>query len=148
MIKTIQADAVKFFKTRDSATSLLRKLGIQSRDYNFFIDKTSDGQFACQVAKAQMHLEGLKNPQPKTIIVEAVKAGRRAIDPVVATKKEAKVKAKRAGVSQMARDLILAGKTNQEVWDIIKPAFNLDDSKKHYPTWYRCELKRKGLLAA
>ena len=137
MTKTVQADAVKFYTRRDSATTVLRKLGIQARDYDLFIEKTSDGQFACQVARAEMHLESLK--KPKTVLKEAVKAGRRATDPEVA-------KTKRVGVSSMARDLILAGKTNQEVWDVLKDAFNLDDSKKHYPTWYRCELKRKGLL--
>lgn len=144
MTKTTQADAVKFFKTRDSATSLLRKLGVQSRDYNFFIEKTSLGQFACHVAKAQMHLESLKNPAPKTIMGSAIKAGRRASDPVVKSGKPAKAK----GVSAVARELILAGRTNQEVWAVIKEAFNLDDSKKHYPTWYRCEMKRKGQLPA
>lgn len=138
MTKTVQADAVKIFKTRDSATTVLRKLGVNSRDYNAFIEKMEDGRFACKVAMAEMHLESLKNPKPKTVLKEAAKAGRRAVDP--------EVKTKRAGVSSMARDLILAGKTNQEVWDVLKEAFNLDDSKKHYPTWYRCELKRKGLL--
>ena len=142
---TIQADAVKIFKTRDSATSLLRKLGIQARDYNFFIEKMTDGRVACQVAKAEMHLESLKNPAPKTILAEGIKAGRRAADPVV--KKDGKP-AKAKGVSAVARELILAGRTNQEVWTVIKEAFNLDDSKKHYPTWYRCEMKRKGQLPA
>jgi len=137
MTKTVKADAVKFYTRRDSATTVLRKLGIQPRDYDLFIEKTSDGQFACQVARAEMHLESLK--KPKTVLKEAVKAGRRAADPEV-------IKTRRVGVSSMARDLILAGKTNQEVWDVLKDAFNLDDSKKHYPTWYRCELKRKGLL--
>ena len=99
---TIQADAVKIFKTRDSATSLLRKLGIQSRDYNFFIEKMTDGRFACQVAKAEMHLESLKNPAPKTIMGSAIKAGRRAADPVVQDKP-----AKAKGVSAVARELIL-----------------------------------------
>ena len=142
MTKTVQADAVKIFKTRDSATSLLRKLGIQPRDYNLFIEKLSDGRFACQVAKAEMHLESLKNPAPKTIMGSAIKAGRRAADPVVQDKP-----AKAKGVSAVARELILAGRTNQEVWAVIKEAFNLDDSKKHYPSWYRCELKRAGKLA-
>lgn len=137
MTKTVKADAVKFYTRRDSATAVLRKLGVQPRDYDLFIEKTSDGQFACQVARAEMHLEPLK--KPKAVLKEAVKAGRRATDPEV-------TKDKRVGVSSMARDLILAGKTNQEVWDVLKDAFNLDDSKKHYPTWYRCELKRKGLL--
>ena len=139
---TVQADAVKIFKTRDSATSLLRKLGINSRDYNLFIEKMADDRFACQVAKARMHLESLKNPAPETVIGEAIKAGRRVTDPVVKSGKSAKAK----GVSAMARELILAGKTNQEVWAELKQRFGLDDSKKHYPTWYRCEMKRKGLL--
>ena len=135
---TKNADAVKILKTRDSATTVLRKMGIQSRDYNFFIEKMTDGRIACQVAKAEMHLESLKNPKPAK--AESTKAGRRATDAEV-------VKPKRQGVSSMARDLILAGKTNQEVWAAIKEAFNLDDSKKHYPSWYRCELKRAGKLA-
>lgn len=136
---TKNVDVVKILKTRDSATTVLRKLGIQSRDYNLFIEKTTDGQFACQVARAEMHLESLK--KPKAEATHAVpKAGRRAADPEVATPK-------RHGVSHMARELILAGKTNQEVWALIKEAFDLDDSKKHYPSWYRCELKRSGKLA-
>lgn len=142
---TKNADAVKILKTRDSATTVLRKLGIQSRDYNLFIEKMTDGRFACQVARAEMHLESLKNPKPKAEATKAevakpAKAGRRAADPEV-------TKPKRQGVSSMARDLILAGKTNQEVWAAIKEAFNLDDNKKHYPSWYRCELKRAGKLA-
>lgn len=146
MTKTTQADAVKFFKTRVSATSLLRKLGIQARDYSFFIEKMTDGQIACQVAKAQMHLESLKNHKPaETKVAEepkakVVKAGRCAADPVV------EVKPKKMGISATARELILAGKTNQEVWEALKQQFNLDDSKRHYPTWYRCEMKRTGLL--
>lgn len=138
MTKTVQADAVKIFKTRDSATTLLRKLGIQARDYNFFIEKMTDGRFACQVAKAEMHLNELKQPAAKP--TKPTKAGRRTTDPEVQT-------TKKQGVSQVARDLIRAGKSNQEVWTAIKAQFNLDDSKKHYPTWYRCEMKRKGLVA-
>lgn len=141
MTKTVQAEAVKFFKTRDSATSLLRKIGIQARDYNFFIEKMTDGRFACQVAKAEMHLEALKNPEPaEEPKAKVAKAGRRAADPVV------EVKPKKMGISATARELILSGKTNQEVWEALKQQFNLDDSKKHYPTWYRCEMKRTGLL--
>lgn len=134
--------AVRFYKTRDSATSMLRKIGVQARDYNLFIEKMSDGQVACKVALAEMHLESLKNPapkaaEPKTKAVKAVKTAKKAA---------AEPKAKRAGISATARELILAGKTNQEVWAILKEQFNLDDSKKHYPTWYRCEMKRNGQL--
>lgn len=142
MTTTTQANDVKFFKTRDSATSLLRKLGIKARDYNFFIEKMADGRIACQVGRAVTHLETLKNLVPKT------SAGATKTTKTTKTKTTDSATgsaSKTEGVSAMARRLILAGHTNQEVWATIKEAFNLDDSKKHYPTWYRCEMKRKGM---
>jgi hypothetical protein len=137
----------KTYTARDSATSALRKLGLQARDYNLFITKVGD-KFECKLGAAAAHLESLKNPKP---VAEAktgdkpgvakepkvVKAGRRAVE-VKTTKK--------TGISATARELILSGKTNQEVWEVLKQQFNLNDSKKHYPTWYRCEMKRTGLL--
>jgi hypothetical protein len=63
MTKTTQADAVKFYARRDSATTVLRKMGIHARDHNAFIEVMSDGQFACHIARAEMHLESLKNPK-------------------------------------------------------------------------------------
>lgn len=123
----------KTYTARDSATSALRKLGLQARDYNLFITKVGD-KFECKLGAAAAHLESLKNPKP----VEA--------KPVKTTKKTAEPKAKKTGISATARELILSGKTNQEVWEVLKQQFNLDDSKKHYPTWYRCEMKRTGLL--
>jgi len=140
----------KTYAARDSATSALRKLGLQARDYNLFITKVGD-KFECKLGAAAAHLESLKNPKP---VVEAkteakpaaakepkvAKAGRRDTDPVV------EAKPKKLGISATARELILSGKTNQEVWEALKQQFNLDDSKKHYPTWYRCEMKRTGLL--
>ena len=133
MTKTTQADAVKFYARRDSATTVLRKMGIHTRDYNAFIEVMSDGQFACHIARAEMHLESLKNPKPAE--TKAAKAPA-----------STETKSKRTGISATARELILAGKTNQEVWAELKQQFDLDDSKKHYPTWYRCEMKRKGQL--
>lgn len=136
----------KTYTARDSATSALRKLGLQARDYNLFITKVGD-KFECKLGAAAAHLESLKNPALKVEAKPAaakepkvVKAGRRAVDPVV------EVKTKKLGISATARELILSGKTNQEVWEILKQQFNLDDSKRHYPTWYRCEMKRTGLL--
>ena len=136
----------KTYAARDSATSALRKLGLQARDYNLFITKVGD-KFECKLGAATAHLESLKNPKPveaaKPVTVKepkVAKAGRRDTDPVV------EVKPKKLGISATARELILSGKTNQEVWEALKQQFNLDDSKKHYPTWYRCEMKRTGLL--
>lgn len=49
-------------------------------------------------------------------------------------------------ISSVVTRLILAGKTNAEVWAVIKEQFKLDDSKKGYPSWYRNQLKKKGSL--
>lgn len=162
MSKT-QADAVKIFKSRDSATSLLRKLGIQARDYNFFIEKTTDGQFACQVAKAQAHLMQLGANAAESGVVRAPKTEETKLDAeqkVVATRpysgsdktggnariniNAAPKKKQLASIANEFRELIKAGKTNAEVWSIMQARHNLPDSKKHYPAWYRCEMTRKN----
>jgi hypothetical protein len=44
----------------------------------------------------------------------------------------------------VSRALIRAGKSNAEVWEVIKVQFNLDDKKKHYPGWYRGDMRKKG----
>ncbi len=138
----------KTYTAHDSATSALRKLGLQARDYNLFITKVGD-KFECKLGAAAAHLESLKNPKPveeaKSVAAKepkVAKAGRRAVDTVI----EVEAKPKKLGISATARELILSGKTNQEVWEALKQRFNLNDSKKHYPTWYRCEMKRTGLL--
>jgi hypothetical protein len=63
--------------------------------------------------------------------------------PVTAPAKKADEK---RTVSSVARALIVAGKTNEEVWDALVKEFKLDDSKKSYPAWYRRECKNKGLI--
>jgi hypothetical protein len=118
----------KLYNTRDSATSVLRKLGIKPRDYDLFIRKV-DGKFECSVEAAAAHLASLLLPS-----TQAPKQAQDDCDKPVATRP--------MGVGQLARDLILAGRTNQEIWVALKQRFNLDDSKKHYPSWYRCQLKR------
>ena len=54
--------------------------------------------------------------------------------------------AEKRTVSSVARALIVAGKTNEEVWDALVKEFKLEDSKKSYPAWYRRECKSKGLI--
>ena len=49
-------------------------------------------------------------------------------------------------ISSTCRSMILAGKTNEEIWSVLRRVFKVDDKKKNYPTWYRCEVKRKGLM--
>ena len=130
---TKQADAVKIFKRRDSATAVLRKMGINSRDYNLFIEKMENGRFVCQVALAEGHLESLKEqtkPKPK--------------------KKAPKVKKeKRVTISSLCRDMILNGSDNATIFKALQDKYGEErfgPEKRHYPAWYRCELRRKGEL--
>jgi len=64
------------------------------------------------------------------------------------SKKTAKpaASAKRVTVSSVAEALILAGKTNAQVFAVLKRRFKLDESKKHYPGWYRARLVRQGRM--
>ena len=128
-MKTKQADAVKIYTRRDSATSVLRKMGINSRDYDLFIEKMEDGRLACKVAMAEMHLENLKEQtKPK------------------AAKKP---KEKRVTISSLCRDMILDGATNEQIFIALQEKYGEErfgPDKRHYPAWYRCELRRKGEL--
>jgi plasmid maintenance system antidote protein VapI len=49
-------------------------------------------------------------------------------------------------VASTARELIAAGKTNEQVWAALQKQFDLPESKKNYPAWYRADCKRKGLI--
>lgn len=119
----------KTYSRRDSCTSVLRKMGVDKKDYDFFIDKQGD-QYVCRTDKAARHLAQLKE-QAKL---------------PAAAKKAKEPKEPRVTVSSRARDLIRDGQTNDEVWAVLQAEFNLDDSKKHYPSWYRAAMKRAGQL--
>lgn len=73
-----------------------------------------------------------------------VKAGRRAVDPVV------KVPAKKTGekkmsAAQMFQDLIMQGKlTDDQIFEKVRAQFGLDEKKRGYVKWYRNHLKKQG----
>lgn len=86
-----------------------------------------------------------KKPAAKTA---EVKAGRRAVDPVVKVKPAAKpVKAgeKKPSAAQMFQDLIMAGKlTDDQIFEKVQAEFGLDEKKRGYVKWYRNHLKKQG----
>lgn len=123
---------IRTYSTRDSATSALRKLGIQARYYNNFITKCGN-KFECDLGAASAYLES--KTKDRSIVGSKSRRAAKLAAP-----------AKRESISATARALILDGKTNQEVWEVLSGRFRLDDSKRHYPTWYRCEMKRSGSL--
>lgn len=115
----------KIYTKRDSATAALRKMGVLKGDYNKHIKKLADGRFE------------LVNPSKEAKPAKAAPKG---------TKIATKTATSGSTVSSRARELILAGKENADVFATLKAEFNLDDSKKHYPSWYRSEMRRSGAL--
>lgn len=129
---------MKTVKTRDAATSILRKLGVNSRDYNLFITKNPDGTFTVKQSEALKARAG-------AVILDLVTTKDITLtpSPVAAAPKPEK----RQSISQLAEELLLAGRTNPEVWAELKAKFRLGDDKKHYPSWFRSRLRRQGRLA-
>lgn len=129
---------MKTVKTRDSATTILRKIGVNNRDYGLFIKRLEDGRFEVDDAAARKKTAG-------EVINYLVATKDVELKPAPAT--EAKpVKEKRHTISSLAEELLLAGKSNPEVWTAIKERFKPGDDKKHYPSWFRSRLRRQGKL--
>lgn len=205
----------KTYATRDSATALLKKMGVDKANYNLFISKTDGDKFVVNVSAAEAWL----NPAAEETTVEAPAAeetvtekpakkakgdrdnskfqggfrkptyicgccGKRTRETgagesscdlcafcyheaglenslsdgnitqeefdlehaALVAKYKGGPKVKRPTVAGVARELILAGLSNHEVFVKLQEQFGIGDEKKHYPSWYRCDLKRKGLL--
>ena len=113
----------KIYTRRDSATAVLRKLGVPTTDYARFIKRVGD----------EYHLD-LKAAQDSRRPPEAK-----------ATKAKAKAtKAESSSVAQRCRDLILEGLSNKDIFDRLQKEGALDEDKRHYPGWYRCQMRRQG----
>jgi hypothetical protein len=144
----------KIVKTRDTATAVLRRLGIKPPAYNTFIELLPDNTWEVKMQKIYDQGYGivptpLAKPAPAKVekpkAAKPPKAHKKVATKVVKTKTE---KPARISCSSVARDLILAGKTNEEVWKVIKDQFKLSDDKRHYPTWYRCQLNRAKKISS
>ena len=59
--------------------------------------------------------------------------------------KPVSMKKVRLTVASTCRSMIIAGRTDGQIWSVLRRVFKLDESKRSYITWYRCEVKRKGL---
>lgn len=145
----------RIVKTRDTATAILRRLGLKPPAYTTFMKQLPDGQWEVDMKKIYDQGYGItptKLVAAKTTAPKAVKTVK--AKPVKATKKTSAAKpvktdkAPRISCSSVARELIKAGKTNEEVWKVIREQFKLSDDKRHYPTWYRSQLKREGKKAS
>lgn len=123
---------MKIFKRRDSATAYLRKLKVAKANYDKWLKPIT-----ASTGEGHWGVLDPKKPEPEVAAkdVEASVKAAKAMPPA---------KPVRISCSSVARDLIRAGKTNTEVWVAIKEQFKLSDDKRHYPTWYRSQMKRSA----
>ena len=126
---------MKTYTRRDSVTAILRKMGIDKADYNNHIITNADGTFSVKEQDST-------HPWEEAPTVETAQTAEPKSTKKMAAKAEPKEP--RRTVSSAAREHILAGHDNKKVWELLKEEFNFDDSKKHYPSWYRSEMKRRA----
>lgn len=137
----------KVYTRRDSVTAILRKMGIDKEAYSKFI-KVVDGGF-----QLNMKMEASEPAKPvKAKAPAAKKSGKKSQPPVKVVYEEITEPSKAYrvdpnNITNTIKTLILDGKTNKEIWDIIQPSFKMEDNKRHYPAWYRSQMKRKGQLS-
>ena len=142
-MKTKQDDTVKIYKRRDSATAALRKIGIRKNMYIEFISITDDNQYECRLADAKRYAESVARKPIKTTKRLKKERGQDA-EGALKVPKEKKIT-----ISSLCRDMILDGKSNEEILVALRKKFGEErfgPEKNSYPCWYRCELRRKGLL--
>lgn len=127
---------IKTYARRDSAVSVMRKRGVPREEYGNYVAEQPDGTFGLDIDK-------LSDDYPTRFekLVKKNKGQKQA--PKSEQKPEPK---KRQSVSARCCELILEGKDNKEVWEVIKKEFGLDDKKRGYPAWNRSKLRREGKL--
>jgi hypothetical protein len=143
-------DQIKTFARRDSATALLKKLGVLRADYDQFIE-AADGQFIVKQAAAVAFVAAKTAPKGRVVNGAADPHAQDAdeldesasLAAAKTAKKTAKAKAPTTAkrtVTSAALELIRAGKTNVETFATLQTEFSLGDDKKTYPAWYRRHL--------
>lgn len=122
---------MRTYKKRDCATEFLRKCGIEPKYYDIFIRKV-DNYF-------QVDDELLNKYQTNSKLRRELRRKHRQYLLKIVTPTG-------GPVFRKICELIRQGKTNKEIWGIIQPMFNLSDKKRNYPGWYRCYLRRRGMI--
>lgn len=96
-----------------------------------------------QEALARAHKEQQAKKQTQDgapVAPEPTTPSEAKVEAKVETKTEVKVA--RRTIRGVCREMIMKGYSNSEIWAVIKPEFNMPDSHKHYPAWYRNEMRR------
>jgi hypothetical protein len=122
---------MKIFARRDSATALLRKMGIKSEDYNKFIDKNADGTVGVDVIGAKASLA--PKLAGKATVVPPSKTGSVILRPQPGQT-----------TTSYIRSLITAGHTNSEIWQACQEFLGFEKNKSYYPAWNRSKMRKAG----
>jgi hypothetical protein len=141
----------KLYARRDTVVAILRKMGVNKADYNNFISTPTSGTesgFYVDVVAAEASLKPVKKTQdkPKAKTQDKPKAKAK---PVVSDEHEEPAETRSTSgksISKIIQGMILSGMSNQQIWDVMKQQYGLDDSKKYYPAWNRSEMRRSGKL--
>ena len=136
----------KEFKTRDGATAFCRANGVQKDLYNNFITKINDVYIVDTNFGKVASTSTAPNKTAKPFVTKGLIFAGNSDKEIREIAIDFKPNGKSLTVSSLSRELIYAGKTNKEIWNIIKAEFELDDKKKSYPAWYRSQMKREGLI--
>lgn len=121
----------KLYTRRDSATKVLKSIGITPDQYNSFIEETKDG-FICHLDRAREH-QAFHQPQP---VKEKPKPGAKK-------SKSGQTNDQTQSISGSIKALILNGYSNSQ----IREALDLPPERSHYPSWYRSKMRRDGELS-
>lgn len=122
----------RIFKNRDSATTILRKLGVDKKEYHRFV--VQDGSVYI------LDLEAAQRFVAKPVSAEVAK-----IKKTAARKEAAGDKAPRKSMSGFIEQLIKDGLDNAAIHAEVTqnfPGYDAAGKQKHYPSWYRCRLNR------
>jgi len=49
-------------------------------------------------------------------------------------------------ISSVCRTMIIAGRSDGQIWAALRRTFQIDEGKRYYLGWYRAEVVRKGLI--
>lgn len=134
---------MKTYSSRSSATQALKKIGVPTKNYNTFITKNIDGKYDVDLDAAKKSVGVAKKAATKKVTSKKKTTSKKKAP----AKKKAASSDGRPSVSKRCQDLINAGKTNEQIWDLIQDEYGLDDAKKYYPAWNRSHMRRNGLLS-
>jgi hypothetical protein len=131
---------MKTYKSRDSATSLLRKFGYNKEDYTKMIVKNSDGsfQFNC------IPVDQTPKPKAKTTLADVAKKPKdqKAKAPA---KKAVREDVSKVSISSVVRQGVKDGLDNSQIYQLcLKKISGFGEDKKWYVGWYRNHFKRQA----